>query len=68
MIEIPRDEWLDLIDILAENTSHSELRIRKASITAIGSICQELHYHNAALNERTCEQFLGGIIIGTRES
>lgn len=39
-IEIPRGEWLDLIDILAENTSHAQLSIRKASITAIGSICQ----------------------------
>lgn len=39
VIEIPRNEWLDLVDILAENTRYHDINVRKASILTIGNIC-----------------------------
>lgn len=39
VIEIPRNEWLNLVDILAENTTYNDISVRKASILTIGNIC-----------------------------
>lgn len=39
VIEIPRNEWLNLVDILAENTTYNDINVRKASILTIGNIC-----------------------------
>lgn len=39
VIEIPRNEWVDLVTVLTNNTSHQDVNIRKASIIAIGQIC-----------------------------
>jgi hypothetical protein len=38
-IEITRGEWVEIVDILAHNISHSELSVRKASIITISNIC-----------------------------
>lgn len=43
VIEIPRNEWLDLVDILAENTTFHDINVRKASIITIGNICEQFH-------------------------
>lgn len=41
-IEIARNEWLEIVNALAENSMHKDLPIRRASITTLGFICEEL--------------------------
>jgi len=41
-IEIPRNEWLDLLPILCTNAEHTEYNIRLASLTTLGYICEEI--------------------------
>lgn len=65
-VEIPNGEWLEIIDILAENTKNDNFTIKNASITTIGYICQQFNFENVQVNHHVCEQLLGGIIIGTR--
>lgn len=65
-IEIPRDEWLEIINNLAENTIHTDYNVRKASITTLGFVCQELKGVHAKINLHTCSQILGSIILGSR--
>lgn len=38
-IEIARNEWLEIVNALAENSMHKDLQIRRASITTLGFIC-----------------------------
>ena len=65
-VEVPRGEWFDMIEILAENTSHKDINIRIASITAIGFTCEQFKFENKGVDEKVGEQFLGAIIIGIR--
>jgi importin subunit beta-1 len=39
-IEIPRQEWLDILTTLAENCQFIEYNIRRASVVTLGFICQ----------------------------
>jgi hypothetical protein len=39
VIEIPRGEWVKIVDILAHNIRHNDLSVRKASIITISNIC-----------------------------
>jgi importin subunit beta-1 len=39
-IEIPRGEWLDIVNTLAKNAQHEEYYIRRASVRTLGYICQ----------------------------
>lgn len=39
LVEIPRGEWLNIAEILAENTQHQDANVRKASVITIGLIC-----------------------------
>jgi importin subunit beta-1 len=41
-IEIPRQEWGELIPVLCENSQNSDLNIRMTSLTTLGYICDEL--------------------------
>jgi importin subunit beta-1 len=41
-IEIPRKEWLDLVDTLCKNTTHQNFDIKRTSIETIGEICANL--------------------------
>ena len=41
-LEIPYGQWLDIIDILCNNTSHQLDNIREASLLTLGYICEEL--------------------------
>lgn len=68
VIEIPRNEWLDLVDTLADNTTYNDLKIRKASVITIGNICEQFHEAAVTVQPRACQQFLGGIIVGTKET
>lgn len=49
-IEITRGEWLEIINSLAENSMHESLNIRRASITTLGFICEELKSTSAIIN------------------
>lgn len=48
-IELARGEWLDLINSLANNSGHESFNIRRASITTLGFICEELKSTNVNL-------------------
>ncbi|CDW87040.1 importin subunit beta-1-like [Stylonychia lemnae] len=41
-IEIPRNEWIDLIPNLSGNAAHDSIEIREASLETLGFICEEL--------------------------
>ena len=41
-IELPHDQWAELIPMLAENASHENLDVRKASVQTLGYICEEM--------------------------
>ncbi len=41
-IELPRGEWGQIIDLLAENCSNEDLNIKIASITTLGYICEQI--------------------------
>jgi importin subunit beta-1 len=66
-IEIPRGEWLEIVNTLAENSQHEDYNIRRASITTLGYICQELKAVNADINSLSCEQILGCLLLGASE-
>jgi len=42
-IEIPRNEWEDLIPNLCNNSTSDDINIKLASLTTLGYICEELH-------------------------
>jgi importin subunit beta-1 len=41
-IEIPRQEWGELITSLCQNSQNSDINIRMTSLTTLGYICDEL--------------------------
>ena len=41
-IEIPRREWLDLVQNLCNNSTHDNMEVRLASLQTLGYICEEL--------------------------
>jgi hypothetical protein len=63
-IEISRGEWLGIVNSLAANSMHSQLNVRRASITTLGFICEELKLVSANINQTTCEQILGSLLLG----
>ena len=67
VIEVARGNWLNLINSLAENSGHEEFNIRRASITTLGFICEELKSTNVNLQPETCEQILGSLLRGLGE-
>lgn len=40
--EIPHGRWLNVIEVLCSNTTHSDFNIRFASLVTLGYICEEL--------------------------
>lgn len=66
VIEVPRKEWMEIVDILAENTMHTDVNVRRASTITIGFMCEVFGEAGVSIDERACEQFLGGIIIGCK--
>lgn len=65
-IEIPRKEWLDIVDTLAENTNNEDYNIRRASVITLGFICQELKSMppGSTIEEGTCKNILGSLLCG----
>lgn len=47
---------------------HEEVNIRRASITTLGFICEELKNIQTEINRQTCEQILGSLLICLREN
>ena len=45
-IEVPRNEWPDLLPNLCVNAEHTEYNIRLASLTTLGYICEEIEPDN----------------------
>ena len=41
-IEIPENQWPEIIDTLSTHVTHEERNIRLASIQTIGYICEEI--------------------------
>lgn len=66
-IEISRGEWLDIINLLAQNSMHSDLNIKRASITTLGYICEEIKSVSCNVPNEYCEQILGSLLVGLRE-
>jgi importin subunit beta-1 len=67
-IEISRGEWLEIINSLAANSMHAQLAVRRASITTLGFICEELRLAKSNIKRETCEQILGSLLLGLQES
>jgi importin subunit beta-1 len=67
-IEIPRGEWLEIVSSLADNSIHEDLNIRRASVTTLGFICEELKNVQTIINKQTCEQILASLLICLREN
>ena len=63
-IEIVRGEWLEIVNSLASNATHQDVNIRRASITTLGFICEELKLVKCNIHAGSCEQILAGILIG----
>lgn len=53
-VEISRGEWLDIITTFAENSLNQDSSIRRASITTLGYICEELKQAGTSVNNDTC--------------
>lgn len=53
-VEVPRGEWGNIIDILAENTQNQQFAVKNASITTIGLICQQFSFGHVQLDDRVC--------------
>lgn len=64
VIEIVRNKWLEIVNALAENSMHEDINIRRASITTLGFLCEELKLVNSNVNRDTCEQILGSLLLG----
>ena len=62
-IEIVRGEWLEIIDVLAENSTNELVNIRRASITTLGFICEELRFGHSRLDAKICQQILGSLLL-----
>jgi importin subunit beta-1 len=41
-IEIPRNEWLDLVQLLCSNSQHTDAQVKLTSLQTLGFICEEL--------------------------
>lgn len=41
-LEIPRNEWNDLIPLLIQNVNHQSIDVKKAAIITLGYICDQL--------------------------
>lgn len=67
-IEIARGEWLDIVATFAENSLNLDAHIRRASIIALGFICEELKHVRCNINNDTCEQILGSLLMGLKHS
>jgi importin subunit beta-1 len=67
-IEIARREWLGIVASLADNSMHEEVNIRRASITTLGFICEELKNVETIVDGQVCEQILGSLLICIREN
>lgn len=63
-IEIARGEWLEIVATFAENSLNEDRHIRRASITTLGFICEELKNVKCDINKDTCEQILGSLLVG----
>jgi importin subunit beta-1 len=67
VIEIVRNEWLEIVNALADNSMHEDINIRRASITTLGFLCEELKLVQSNVNRNTCEQILGSLLLNLRE-
>jgi importin subunit beta-1 len=63
-IEIPLKEWQDIIPILAKNTSHQDVEIKKAAILTLGYICENLKSNPGALEADKIDNILTSICLG----
>lgn len=66
-IEISRKEWLDIINLLAQNSMHSDINVKRASITTLGYVCEEIKTVSCNVPNEYCEQILGSLLLGLRE-
>jgi len=66
-IEISRKEWQNIINLLAQNSMHNDLNVKRASITTLGYICEEITSINCNMSNEYCEQILGSLLLGLRE-
>ena len=63
-IEIPRGEWLEIINTLAENTQNEVFEFRRSSIITLGFVCQELKNMKSNIDHETGKQILGSLLMG----
>ncbi|KRX01471.1 Armadillo-type fold [Pseudocohnilembus persalinus] len=71
-IELPRNQWGDIVRSLSDNTNHQDLNIRKTAITTLGYICESLKETQASgqqafqLQDQVIEHILMGILNGMK--
>lgn len=41
-LEIPQNEWNELIPLLIQNVNHKNMDVKKAAIITLGYICDQL--------------------------
>ncbi|CAD8098139.1 unnamed protein product [Paramecium primaurelia] len=64
-IELPRQEWPDLISRLTTNSKHSNVLVKVSAIMTLGYICESLKNHQSSgISEQDAKVILMGICVG----
>ncbi|CAD8112334.1 unnamed protein product [Paramecium primaurelia] len=64
-IELPRQEWPDLISRLTTNSKHTDILIKVSAIMTLGYICEALKTHQSSgISEQDSKVILMGICVG----
>eukprot|EP01087_Luapelamoeba_hula_P015927 TRINITY_DN482_c0_g1_i1.p1 TRINITY_DN482_c0_g1~~TRINITY_DN482_c0_g1_i1.p1 ORF type:complete len:853 (-),score=130.53 TRINITY_DN482_c0_g1_i1:37-2595(-) len=64
VIELPRNQWPDLIDLLVKNMTQAESPLKQATLETLGYICEELPAES--IKDKT-NQVLTAVIQGMRK-
>jgi importin subunit beta-1 len=51
-IELPRNEWSQIVDTLADNCTNQDNSIKNASITTMGYICEQIKKLGKTINDQ----------------
>jgi len=63
-LEIPQGQWLNIIEVLAQQIQHDSRNIRLASLQTLGFICEELETDEEKIEETTKDIIISGLLNG----
>ncbi|CAK75693.1 unnamed protein product (macronuclear) [Paramecium tetraurelia] len=63
-IELPRQEWPEIISVLVQNTRHDSIEVKKAATITLGYICEALKNQKQSIEKTESEKVLYGICMG----